>query len=291
MKRLSSILSTMAVISMLTACSNQDLNTAVLPVQENQNQTVSAQSVQGYKAFSNLLTEVAFKTVDKNGDGFVSYEEFSAARPGAAQLSGIELQSEDAGDNLIAPAPTTTAGDAPTPAPAPSVAPKPHKPAVVKTLFQIFVSMNKKHDGKLSLAEAKASKYFLGLNRSDLAKATIAPMFAKLDADKNKSISRDEFLKGIATQSPEEQTLLNSLFFASDKNKNNALTVSEFEDLLFAANAGKLVTPVAPPAPPAPVDPNPAPTSPNNTPGNKPQPAPTIDPASPNNTPGNKPLQ
>lgn len=245
MKRLFSLVSGLISLSVLTACGSETISllpatdTALAP-------QTSIQSNVGLKSFYSAMTEVVFKMVDQNKDNFISFDEFRA-RPHI----GLGV-SQPANPPQPQPEPAAPVVSAQTAASSP----------VLTDPLQIFLKIDRNKDGKLTLNESKASKYFLGFNQTQLRTMLAKPVFDSMNTDKNKVVSKDEFLKGISAYDPMMQRSLLGMFFSADKNADSSLTFSEFEDLLYASFKANWEVPM--PAPqPVPAEPVPAePTQP-----------------------------
>jgi Ca2+-binding EF-hand superfamily protein len=262
MKRISSFVGALITTAVLAGCGSQTEATFA-PIQNSVDSTVSAQSAEGLKSFYTLLTEKVFISLDTNKDKQISFDEFKNRpnmTPGFSGPPPVAAQPQPAMTTQIEP---VTAADAAAPAP---------KPAAPLDPLQVFLKIDKNKNGRLTLAEAKASRYFLGVSQQELRKM-FKPLFDNFDADKNKSVSKEEFLKSISGLEVQMQQNMMSLFYTADKNLNDSLTFSEYEDLLYASIKAVWDVPNQAPAP----QPNPNPPA---DPGQPDTPAPQ--PADPN---------
>jgi hypothetical protein len=259
MKKLSSLIGGFVTLAVLTGCGSQTAATFA-PMQET-TPVVSTQSTQGLKSFYSLLTEKVFVSLDTNKDKSISFDEFKARgfmTPGFSSAPAT------------VPQPVTTQGEAPKGEIEPNKAPAP------TDTLQTFLRIDANKNGRISMAEAKASKYFLGVSAVELRKMFV-PLFNNFDADKNKSISKVEFLKAINGLDQLAQQNMVSLFFTADRNVDSKLTFSEYEDLIYASMKAMWEVPNPAPAQP---DPNPPATSVPAQPD--PNPPASSDPAQPN---------
>jgi Ca2+-binding EF-hand superfamily protein len=259
MRKLNLLLSSIFAVSALAGCGSQNLT--VLPEQNtlNNNQSqVEIESRKGLNSFYTVLVEKVFEMLDRNGDKLLSFDEF---KPTHINFGNSATGSMSSG--------TVAASST-------------RKPSnTISDPLVMFYKIDKNHDGKVTLKEAKNSSYFLGLDTKQLRTAFAKPLFDNLNPNKDKSITKDEFFKGIANLPAASQKTLIGSFFTADKNVDNALSFSEFEDLLYASFKASWATPPAQPAPdPNQPDPNqPDPNQPD--PNQPPAPAPTDSPAQP----------
>jgi hypothetical protein len=246
MKKLGSIIGSIVTIAVLTGCGSQTAATFA-PMETPVNTGISAQSAQGLKSFYTILTEKVFVAVDTNKDKSVSFEEFKAPR--APLGPGVSA-------GPINPTPDVTTQVEPT---------APAQPAAPVDPLVVFLKIDKNKNGKISMAEARDNKLFLGVSATDLRKM-FKPLFTSFDADKNNSVSKAEFIKAVSGLDQMMQQSMMSLFFTADRNIDNKLNFSEYEDLLYASFKAaweipqNAPTPAEPPAT-DPSQPQPAPPS------------------------------
>ena len=226
MKRLNGLISVIAILS-ITACSSDPINT-VSPTPENNTQTVSAQSVKGLTSFYNTIVDRTFNLLDKNKDKSVSLDEYMTRNTAGALPPGIQPQ-DVAVERIPGASPVDTKN--------------------------LFIKVDKNKNGKVSLSEARNnSKSFIGVNKTQIRQIVAKSMFGVYNKDGNKVISKEEFFgNSVNTNDTKTLTLLSSLFYSSDKNKDKFLTFSEFEDFSYAMIQALWETPAA--IQPTPTDP------------------------------------
>ncbi len=258
MKKLNLFLSSIFALSVLTGCGSQSLTN--LPVQntiDNSSQ-VEIESRKGLNSFYTVLVEKVFGMLDRNGDKLLSFDEF---RPTHVNFGGSATGSINPGTVEAASRKANT---------------------TVTDPLVMFYKIDRNHDGKVTIKEAKNSPYFLGLDSKQLRNAFAKPIFDNMNPNKDKEITKDEFFRGIANMPSTNQKTLISLFFTADKNVNNALTFSEFEDLLYASFKATWAAPPAQPAPdpnqPDPNQPDPDPNQPDPNQPAEPAPAAPVGP-------------
>jgi Ca2+-binding EF-hand superfamily protein len=84
MKKIASLLAASALFSMLTACGSANMNAAVMPNRApvaQPNTAVQAQSLTGIYKQITQGAEAAFKAQDKDGNGFITPNEFNVSDP------------------------------------------------------------------------------------------------------------------------------------------------------------------------------------------------------------------
>lgn len=267
MKKLGSIVAGVMTLAILTSCASEEIQ---MPVLEQPNQ-VQTQSNKGLSNFYKLLTESYFKAIDKNKDGAITLDEYKGRPNLGPGVGSIPSMAEQA--SMV----STEAASSPD---------------------DLFKKIDRNKNGKVSLSEANYNaKLFLGANKTQIRSMLAKPMFEKADANKSKTITREEFvgtfLGGSVT--PYNQSLY-AAYLSSDTNKNGSLSLFEFEDLVYASFEASLSIPPAQPTDPAqpsdPAQPDPSqPADPAQPPSEPPadQPAPPADPAQPAEPPSEQP--
>ena len=263
MKKLGSIVAGVITLAVLTSCASEEIQ---MPVLEQQNQ-VQIQSNKGLSNFYKLLTETFFKVVDKNKDGVLTIDEFKGRPnlgPGVGSIPSMAEQAVAISEVKASPE-------------------------------DLFKKLDKNKNGRVTLSEANANaKDFLGANKTQVRSMLAKPMFEKADANKSKTITREEFVTSFlgGSVNASNQTLY-AAYIAADTNKNGNLSLFEFEDLVYASfEASLAMPPVAPPTDPAqppsepPADQPPAPPAdpaqpPSEPPADQPPAPPAEDPAAP----------
>ncbi|MFN8577161.1 MAG: EF-hand domain-containing protein [Candidatus Sericytochromatia bacterium] len=252
MKRLTGIISILTLTSIISACSSETI-TNVQPAA--QNQQVVAQSAQGLKTFYSKVVDRIFVLLDKDKNKSVSLEEFMTRTNETSFANPSQPNTNQ---------PATT------------------NQAPVTFDKNLFTQIDKNKNGKLSLTEARNnSRLFLGMTKTQLRTLVGKTMFGSYDKNNDKYVSKQEFLgDALANSDVKTSTLLTSLFYNSDKNSDNKLSFSEFEDFAYSMIKSLWDNPAPPPAPPSPEPPanppadnNPAPPAEQPAPPSE-QPAP-----------------
>lgn len=248
MKKLHSLFALVTTLSVFTACNSrlsENIEEQVAPTQQ-----VKSLSVQGASYAYKTIVKTGFTSLDKNKDGSLSFDEYKVMfgpQPTPPQPAPSAQPNPD-------PAPSS----APDPQPAPSANPSVNADNIVKdtnstgevkassatpskplTPEQLFKKVDKNADGKLSLTEAYDSKYFIGYSQSDMRKM-INKMYFK-DAFKYTSgrysgtITKEQFISFVSSPSVTSEIInvLNTAFYAADKNFDGKLNFSEAEDLIY----------------------------------------------------------
>lgn len=256
MKKITGLLSIVMISSSISACSSESVN-SIQPAVQNNTQQVTAQSAQGLKTFYSKVVDKTFAIIDKDKNKSVSLDEFMNRTniniPGLPASSAVVDNTERN----------------------PGVSPV--------DVRNLFTQIDKNKNNKLSLTEARNnSRLFLGMTKTQLRTLVGKTMFGGFDRNSDKYISKAEFLGDPAINSDSRtSTLLTSLFYNSDRNSDNKLSFTEFEDFAYSMIKSLWDNPAPPPTPvpSEPVEPpaeNPAPTDPAQPPTDTP-----ADPAQP----------
>jgi len=145
------------------------------------------------------------------------------------------------------------------------------KGADSKKTEKLFKAMDADQDGSVSKAESDAFKAkfekadqqmqaLLLMLQSDTASATMAKKadakdgddknyFAKLDADSDGSVAKDEFLKVVAPDGDSSNGLLNRLFAAMDADQDGKISKKEMDDFKKQMEERAAHRPPPPPPP------------------------------------------
>ena len=278
MKKISLLLSGIFAASVMAGCTADllqlpTMNTQMTPKVQASAQ-VTAQSFSGSNAFHKFIVQYTFNSHDTNRDGFLTFDEYktygnmfenkpttttSAVPVQVISSSSTTYGSEGYGSgyNYTPGYPSTVVSGSTT-----IYTPYPYNyemPTDPQKLIR-FEKMDKNKDGKLSFDEANSSKEFV-MTKAEV-RVEVKKQVAYVDINKDNSISKDEFTKFAGSY------VNMSSFIAADKNKDNKLTFSEFEDLLYAVFQGMndpssqpTAYPVYPVTPPPTYYPQPIPTS------------------------------
>lgn len=262
MKKITGLLSIVIVSSSISACSSESVN-LIQPEVKN-SQQVTVQSAQGLKTFYSKVVDKTFALIDKDKNKSVSLDEFISRT--TLSVPGI---------------PSTSVSD--TTERNPGVSP-------VDTR-NLFTQIDKNKNGRLSLTEARNnSRLFLGMTKTQLRTLVGKTMFGSFDKNADKYVSKAEFLGDPTINSDgRTTTLLTSLFYNSDKNADNRLSFTEFEDFAYSMIKSLWDNPPPPPATdPTPAEPpsqppveNPNPTDPAQPPAENPDPSEPTQPSEP----------
>lgn len=275
MKKITSFLLAGLFTASITACSQETIN---VPLQQTtQPNNVSTYSNEGLKSAFTIILQTTFKMFDKNKDNYVSLEEYkSSGNPAPQPAEPPPAPPSD---------PVTPPSEQPTPPAqgsteqvADQIVAQSKKISIPTDATERFKKMDKNKDGKLSFTEVKnASLYFTSFQKTSL-KANAKGAFEMFDKDKNKSISRDEFMAINMTNDQAGKMVQGMLFISADKNNNGSLGFSEFEDVFYnSIRAYFAGTPNTPSPAPQPVEPPPAPPADPVAPPSE-QPAPPAQP-------------
>ncbi len=95
---------------------------------------------------------------------------------------------------------------------------------------------DKDNNGGISLEESLSGNEFMGVTSKQIRDTYGQSAFEKLDTDNNKLISMKEFKNPgfFYNTRPDMASSLLTSFYASDRNQDDALNFSEFEDCLYA---------------------------------------------------------
>ncbi|MFN8577520.1 MAG: EF-hand domain-containing protein [Candidatus Sericytochromatia bacterium] len=193
-------LATLGIVSStLIGCSNQV--ESIQPIQ--QNQQVSAQSNLGLNNIAKNIVEIVFLVLDKDKDGFLTLNEYTSS------------PNSNSEENKM-----------------------------------IFKKLDKNNDGKISLEDAKSSSK-LFLPKMVFSKESMREQakneFNRHDTNKDGVINESEFDSAIKMFSyflfnnsdsdnykNIKETFMNTfLFESSDKNNDNKISFSEYEDFYY----------------------------------------------------------
>lgn len=297
MKKIGSFFSVLTTLAVLVGCNSNNLSD-VQPIQAQQD-TTQIKSMQGATYAYKFMVKQTFTMIDKNKDGYVSLEEFKAAHtppptptPAPAGDQPTPTDKAKSIDDLVPsieklgedPAPTPSVAPVdPSPTPVTSATPKPVTPL---TPEQLFKKIDKNKDGKISITEAQNSKYFLGGSISDIRKSVTQfyyrGAFKYSNGRYTGTITKDQFMSFVGgSTSSEYAQVLNTAFYAADRNFDGKLNFSEAEDLIYSMMRATYnpVNPPSPPTPPSPIEPTAVPSdAPQPAPSDLPNPAP-VDPS------------
>ncbi|GIW21291.1 MAG: hypothetical protein KatS3mg068_0298 [Candidatus Sericytochromatia bacterium] len=242
MKSYSSFLISLLVASNLFACSVQsDFNLQPVSNIGNSQNQISTMSAKGLDDYMNFQVKFVFDKMDKNKNKYISkteYVEYFKATLPPSFVQDLQLEEPKIENNNT----LTFSKDK-------IISSDPEKR---------FSSVDKNKDSRITLKEAKDSiSNFLGTTKADIRKS-VSLMFAYMDKNQNKNLSKQEFMATFEGASYELKTSMLAQFNLADKNKNNSLTFSEFEDMYYAISKAYLELPLQQPSPsptPAPVEP------------------------------------
>ncbi len=202
MNKKSISLATLGIVSSaLMGCSNQV--ESIQPLQQNQSNEVTAQSNLGLSNMMKNLTEMVFTILDKDKDGFLTLKEYTSS------------PNSNSEENQIA-----------------------------------FKKLDKDNDGKISLEDAKAlSKTFLSkmTYNKEKARESVQKEFTRHDSDKNTLLNESEFINSALKQFDfylndqynfKQIARQSFIFESSDKNHDNKITFSEYEDFYYNMMTG-----------------------------------------------------
>lgn len=255
MKRL--ILSSLVGIfasSVITACGTQ--SDLVLDNTLQVNQDITAQSRAGLNDTYKHLLNYQFSLLDVNGDKFVSVDEFAPS-----------YDIPNSASNMVPVYSNNTSKKPSLVSRLVNFFKKKPNQKILNDIYARFAAVDKNKDTKISLQEAqKETVYFLGRSKDNL-RDMAEFSFAMTDANKDKKVTREEFSRYSNTSGS-----LLVTFYSADKNKDNALKFSEYEDMLYAVVKFYASNPVQPQPPVQPVPSEPVlsepstPDSPYNSP-------------------------
>lgn len=201
--------------SVLTACGTE--SDLMFDNNLNQtNQTIEAQSRVGLNDTYSYLLKYQFELLDINGDKFISIDEFAPSYDIPNSISTLvpnhPVTKKQSFFNKIA-----------------NLFKKKPDQKILNDVYARFAAVDKNKDLKVSLQEAqKQPIYFLGKTKDNLRDNSNFS-FTLTDTNKDKKISKEEFISFASVNSQ-----LLALFYSSDKNKNGTLSFSEYEDMLYA---------------------------------------------------------
>jgi Ca2+-binding EF-hand superfamily protein len=201
--------------SFVTACGNQ--SDLILDNNLNQvNQNITVQSRGGLNDAYKHLLNYQFNLLDVDKDKFVSIDEFAPSYelPNSAS-NMVPVYNNNKKTSLISRLINFFKK-------------KPNQ-KILNDIYARFAAVDRNKDLKISLQEAqKQPIYFLGRSKDNL-RDMAEFSFAMIDANKDKKISIEEFSKYSNTNSS-----LLVTFYSADKNKDNVLKFSEYEDMLYS---------------------------------------------------------
>jgi Ca2+-binding EF-hand superfamily protein len=232
------LLGTILGISFLTGCGSQSFDN--IPLQAiTPDQSVSAQSTKGLNAYVEFNISQLFNFVDADKDGYVNFQEFYPLYQ-VPSVPANPAPASDAEAKIIR-----------------STADQPQLDGKAR-----FAKIDRNRDGKISKTEAKNNlKYFMSMDKKQFRESAKSA-FSQYNTDKNNVVSKAEYDVYLQGAPYELRVQLSGLFFTSDKNKNGALTFSEYEDLFYAQSQAYMSEPMDPmPLPPADPDPNQPPSN------------------------------
>ena len=157
-----------------------------------------------------LTNQKRFRTLDRNRDGFVNWDEYKTSDPGTRMKNKRKQQQ--------GVAVTFTGGT-------PAAWIRPEDRPVPPSAKTVFKNKDKSHDGKLSFSE------YLGRHYSPQSEAAAKVIFAYFNRDRDEFLSFDEF-KACPIANPDAETL----FISRDRNQDHQLDFKEF--LAYRAGEG-----------------------------------------------------
>lgn len=200
-KKLISLTALGAISTALLGCSNQIPVTIEQPSQSSQQ--VSAQSTVGVNNFIKSFSEMFFKSLDRDKDGFLTFEEYSIYNPGDISKAAFKKLDKD-NDGKI------------------SVEDVKASP---KVFFSVLPSLQSKEQVR-TYVQGRFNAYD---NNKDAA----------IVEDEFMTNALKEFSFFLNSGSSMTQVAMTSYMFeASDKNRDRKLTFSEFEDFYYNITKG-----------------------------------------------------
>lgn len=279
MSKISSFILAGLFTASITACSQETIN---IPVQQTtQPSNVSTYSTEGLNSTMALIIQDTFKQFDTNKDKYVSLAEYKTAMTPPQPVEPPNPDPEVPPVDPNQPTNPSQPGGEPTPPAetpdqvANQISAQSAKASIPSDPTARFKKMDKNKDNKLSFTEVKnLSSHFIPSQKSIL-KNMARMLFSSADTNKNKALSRDEFMAiGMTLSTDGAGKMVQSmLFFSADKNKNESLGITEFEDVYYNAIRTMYVgkpnptpQPVEPPVANPPADPVEPPAAPPSEP-------------------------
>lgn len=214
MKKINIFLAGFFIISALNGCGTQD-NLIIQDVVQNNNQNVNAQSNKGLKETFKYLLDAQFNSLDTNLDKVISIEEFAPTYTLPQNRYSSPAQKAVTNQGILSRIK--------------NIFKRKPDPNIMNDIYARFEKVDKNKDSKISVSEAKNNPdYFLGRTKDNLREmAKYSFQFA--DQNKNNKVEKDELIFMARTQQGMH------LLFTADKNKDNVLNFSEYEDIFYAS--------------------------------------------------------